>query len=127
VRANYEMFREEGFEILGISMDVDRSAMQQFLETHRLPWRQVFDGRAWKGATAQLYATNSIPFTVLIGRDGKIAALNPRGDRLRYTIERALHGERTMPNEFELKGPPPVQGPPEGMGFPPGVMQSFGG
>lgn len=111
VRANYEVFREEGFDIVGISMDVDRDAMQQFVETHRMPWRQVFDGRAWQGPTAQLYATNSIPFTVLIGRDGKIAALNPRGARLRYAVERALAGERTMPNEFELKGAPRIEGP----------------
>jgi peroxiredoxin len=120
VRGNYEEFKDEGFEILGISMDVDREAMLTFMQTHGTTWRQVFDGRAWDGPTANLYAPNGIPFTVVIGRDGKIAAINTRGQRLRYAVERALYGERTMPNEQELKGTErtPVTGTQEG-GQPP--------
>jgi hypothetical protein len=69
-----------------------------------MQWRQVFDGRAWNGPTAELYNPSGIPFTMLIGRDGKISALGARGDRLRYAIEQAIYGERTMPNEQELRG-----------------------
>ena len=55
-----------------------------------MPWRQVFDGKYWQAENAVAYGVRSIPFTLLIGRHGKIAAIGARGPALATAIEAAL-------------------------------------
>ncbi len=44
-----------------------------------MPWRQVFDGKYWSSAVPREYGVQAIPFGLLIGRDGQIAAVDVRG------------------------------------------------
>jgi peroxiredoxin len=43
----------------------------------------------WECAPAQVYGVQSIPSTFLIGKDGKILAINPR-NTLEQELEKAL-------------------------------------
>ena len=47
-----------------------------------LPWKQVSDLGFWNNAAAQEYGVSSIPFTVLIDREGRIIEKGLRGDEL---------------------------------------------
>ncbi|QUV84931.1 hypothetical protein [Chloracidobacterium aggregatum] len=49
-----------------------------------------YDGQGWKTQIAKQYGVTAIPFTLLIGRDGKIAAVDPRGEKLEPAIRAAL-------------------------------------
>lgn len=86
----YNAFKPRGFDIVGISLDQDRKALDAFVKSHNMPWRQVFDGRGWGSEIGKIYGVKAIPFTLLIGRDGKIAAINPRGPALEIAIRSAL-------------------------------------
>ena len=55
-----------------------------------MPRRQIFNGREWSAKNAVAYGVHSIPFTILVGRDGKIAAVSARGPALAPAIEAAL-------------------------------------
>jgi peroxiredoxin/outer membrane lipoprotein-sorting protein len=90
VRAVYEKYRSQGFEVVGISLDEKRDALTTFTRKHRMPWRQVFDGRMFDSEIGRLYGVNGIPFTLLIGRDGKIAAVDPRTLLLEPAVQKAL-------------------------------------
>lgn len=85
---NYRKYKAQGFDILGVSLDEDKEALTGFVAARKLPWPQIFDGR--KGENATLYGVRAIPFTLLIGRDGKIVAVNPRGPQLEKAIQKAL-------------------------------------
>jgi len=87
VVAVHEEFKDRGFEVLGVSLDRERERLDGFLKEHPMPWRQVFD---LGGALAQLYEVDSIPSTWLIGRDGKIARRNLRGEALRAAVARLV-------------------------------------
>jgi len=51
----------------------------QAIQQDKLTWdSHVSDLKKWNSAAAQLYGVNSIPRTFLIGKDGKIVAVNPR-------------------------------------------------
>ncbi len=86
----HQQFKAKGFEVVGISLDEDRAAMTRFQRSFKMPWRQVFDGKGWESEVAQKYGVKAIPFTLLIGRDGKIAAVNLRGEALTPAIRQAL-------------------------------------
>jgi peroxiredoxin len=90
VRAAYEKYKSRGFEVIGISADTKVGDLTTFTRTHRMPWRQIFDGKGTKSPIARTYGINGIPFTVLIGRDGKIVAVDPRTLLLEPAVRQAL-------------------------------------
>ncbi len=91
VIAAYEKFHEKGFEIVGLSLDDDRPALDAFLAEHPgMKWRQVFDGKAWESEPALLYGVDAIPFTLLLDREGNVIAKDLRGEDLAAEIGKQL-------------------------------------
>jgi len=90
VIADYKKYHAQGFDVVGISLDQDRGALTQFIAQNHMPWRQVFDGKGWKSAVPRQYGVNSIPFGLLVGRDGTIQAVEVRGPALGDAIKAAL-------------------------------------
>ena len=90
VIAAYKKYHTQGFEIVGVSLDQSRPALTGFIAQNKMPWRQVFDGRGWGSAVPREYGVQAIPFGLLIGRDGKIAAVDVRGPALTAALQQAL-------------------------------------
>jgi outer membrane lipoprotein-sorting protein/peroxiredoxin len=87
----YKKYHAKGFDILGISLDrEDRSKLESFIKERKMDWPQIYDGKFWQAENAVAYGVRSIPFTLLIGKDGKIAAVGARGEALAPAIETAL-------------------------------------
>ena len=82
VKRVYEKFKGKGFEILGVSLDRDHAAWVKAIQDDDLPWKHVSDLGFWNNAAAQEYGVSSIPFTVLVDREGKIIDKGLRGDDL---------------------------------------------
>lgn len=82
VKKVYDRFHNKGFEILGVSLDKDKSAWTGAIQQDGLPWKHVSDLAFWNNAVAQQYGVSSIPYTVLVDRDGKVLAKNLRGPAL---------------------------------------------
>lgn len=82
VIAAYEKFHEQGFEVIGVSLDQDEAELKRFIEERKMTWPQFFDGKGWENELAAKHGISSIPATFLIGKDGKIAHSNLRGEAL---------------------------------------------
>jgi thiol-disulfide isomerase/thioredoxin len=95
VKAAYEKYHAEGFEIIGISLDQDQNALKEFLKAQQINWPQHFDGKAWENEFAKKFGIASIPATFLIGKDGTVAAKNLRGPALEQTVAELLKKEST--------------------------------
>lgn len=82
---NYERYHDDGFEIVGISLDQDRSELEQFIAEKNVPWAQLFyEPGPGRGAhpMAAHYGISAIPFMVLVGKDGKVISTEARGAEL---------------------------------------------
>jgi peroxiredoxin/outer membrane lipoprotein-sorting protein len=92
VTAAYQKYHSRGFDVIGISLDKPNGTekLRAFTQSHGMPWRQIYDGKTNNPVNALAYGVRAIPFTVLIGKDGKIAALSVRGQSLAPAIEAAL-------------------------------------
>jgi len=90
VIAAYKKYHAAGFDIVGVSLDQDRPALTAFIAQNKMPWRQVFDGKGWGSAVPRRYGVMAILFGMLIGRDGRIAAVDIRGPALASAIKAAL-------------------------------------
>ena len=79
---NYKKYHSAGFEIVGISFDSKADAWRQAVAQMGMDWPQLSDLKGWKAAAVDTYGIHSIPQSVLVGKDGKIVALNLRGEAL---------------------------------------------
>ena len=68
--------QDQDFEILGVSLDLDRQTLDRAITEDGCSWRQVFDGKVWQSEMALRYLVEALPYLLIIGRDGKIAATN---------------------------------------------------
>ncbi|MFN3874933.1 MAG: TlpA family protein disulfide reductase [Flavobacteriales bacterium] len=92
VKRVYERFRSKGFEILGVSLDRDHAAWVEAIRADGLPWKHVSDLGFWNNAAAQEYGVSSIPYTVLVDREGRVIGKGLRGAELEARLAEVLGG-----------------------------------
>ena len=104
----YNKYKGKGFDVFSVSLDgadprmklapaemenrktAGRSSWIAAIKQDNLTWENhVSDLQHWGSAPAAVYGVTSIPKTFLIGRDGKIVALNPR-DNLEEMLLKTL-------------------------------------
>lgn len=91
LRKIYQSYHSQGLEIVSVSLDQDEDALRTFIKKNDLPWTQVFNGSFPEGYDlAARYGVTGIPFMVLVGRDGKIAATDLRGRSLEAEVRKAV-------------------------------------
>jgi thiol-disulfide isomerase/thioredoxin len=93
VKRIYDMYQKEGFEIIGISLDSKRTALESYIKRNDIKWPQYFDGAAWNNEVAQKYKVRSIPATFLLDRNGKIRYKSVRGSQLTRAVEQLVKEE----------------------------------
>ncbi len=82
----YEAYHEEGFEIVGISLDKVRAALEAFVEERELPWPILFEDEQ-RNPTADYYGVMGIPLMILVGDDGKVVSTRAHGPALKELLE----------------------------------------
>jgi len=78
----YNQYKDQGFEILGVSLDRSKDAWVQAIQQDNLTWKHVSDLQFWNSEAAQTYGVSSIPYTVLVDREGNVIAERLRGGGL---------------------------------------------
>lgn len=89
------------FELVGVSCDEEPGVAAEFAAKEGLAWAQAFAGPMGGGA-AQDYGVRAIPSTFLIGPDGRILAMNLRGDPLKEAVAKALAPPEPPPQKTAL-------------------------
>jgi thiol-disulfide isomerase/thioredoxin len=90
VTATYQNYHAQGFEIIGVSLDQNRSALVNYLPAHGMVWPQYFDGQGWDNKLAKKYGVDSIPMSYLLDRHGIIIGKELRGRALGEAVAKAL-------------------------------------
>ena len=85
----YEKFKDKGFEIVGVSLDQDKGALEKFTAENKMTWPQFFDGKGWDNELAKRFNIQSVPTMWLLDREGKLVDASPRS-RLDQAVEAAL-------------------------------------
>jgi thiol-disulfide isomerase/thioredoxin len=90
VIATYKKYHDQGFDIIGISLDQDKNTLENFLRQNGITWPQFFDGKGWDNKLAVQYGIEAIPATYLLDGSGKIIATDLRGEQLEAAVAKAL-------------------------------------
>jgi peroxiredoxin len=83
----YNQYKDQGFEVFGVSLDRTREAWVKAIEDDNLTWTHVSDLQYFNSAAAALYQINAIPATYMIDPDGKIIAKDLRGTSLENKLK----------------------------------------
>ena len=89
--AAYEKYKKNNFEILGVSLDDNKSKWMTAIEADNLQWTHVSDLKGWKNDVAILYGIRAVPTNYLLDPTGKIVAKNLRGDQLEKVLSDVLN------------------------------------
>lgn len=91
VIALYQKYHDNGFDIIGVSLDDQRGKLDDFLkEQTEMTWPQYYDGKGWQNELVLKYQVKSVPCTILIGKDGKIIGTYLSGGKLDAAVSDAL-------------------------------------
>lgn len=88
--AAYQKYKDKGFQIIGVSMDEDQGRWLNTIDRLGMTWPQMSDLKGWQSAAAKLYGIDSIPFTLLVDKNGKIIDSNLRGAQLQNKLQELL-------------------------------------
>ncbi|MEI6536588.1 MAG: TlpA disulfide reductase family protein, partial [Verrucomicrobiaceae bacterium] len=85
----YEKLHAKGFEIVGISLDQDKSKLEGFTKEKNMSWAQYFDGKGWGNEISTRFGIKSIPAMWLVNKKGLVVSTNARG-KLEAEVEKLL-------------------------------------
>ncbi|MFL5754589.1 MAG: redoxin domain-containing protein [Bacteroidia bacterium] len=86
----YNMYKDKGFDILGVSLDNAKDKWLKAIEKDNLTWTHVSDLKGWGNEVAAKYGIQSIPANLLLDKEGNIIAKNLRGEDLKAKLEELL-------------------------------------
>ncbi len=90
VVATYKKLHEKGFEIVGISLDQEKAAMEGALKKQGMTWTQYFDGQGWQNKISSSFGIESIPAAWLLDKKGMLRETDLRGEDLGKGVEKLL-------------------------------------
>jgi len=89
----YDAYKDQGFEILGVTNDKKKEAWLNALKQHNVNWKSVIDRFSKPGSTADivtLYCVHLLPTTILIDKNGIIVAKDLHGAELENKLKELL-------------------------------------
>jgi thiol-disulfide isomerase/thioredoxin len=89
VKEAYTDLHSKGFEVVGISLDKDKTKLTKFTADQKMEWPQYFDGKQWENEISTKYGIQSIPAMWLVDKKGNLRDVDARGD-LKGKIEKLL-------------------------------------
>ncbi|RAJ11108.1 peroxiredoxin [Chitinophaga skermanii] len=82
LREQYAVYKDKGFEIIGVSLDDKKDKWQEAIAKDGLPWIHVSDLKGWNNEVGRLYGVRAVPANYLLDKDGNIMAISLRGEEL---------------------------------------------
>ena len=86
----YATYKDQGFDIIGISLDTNETKLRDYIKENNIQWRQIFSGKVWDDSLAQQFKITGIPEPWLIDREGKLITHKARGEKLEQLVVEAL-------------------------------------
>lgn len=90
----YDMYHWKGFDIFQVSLDLRKEEWVEAIRKDRLGrWKHVSDLKYRDSEVVKQFGLTEIPASFLIGRDGRVIAVNLRGDDLMKKLEEVLSAQ----------------------------------
>lgn len=86
----YEAYKDKGFTVVGVARERDASSMEAAVEQDKYPWLNLLElndkGKIWE----KYGVGNGGGAVFLVGKDGKILAIDPTAEEVKKILEEVL-------------------------------------
>ena len=86
LKALYERYRDKGFEIVGVGLDVNDGPVRAFLKEHNVSWPQIFQPGGIESEPAAALGIIVPPVMIIVDRQGKVATVTTTIDEVKSTV-----------------------------------------
>jgi len=83
----YNEYKDQGFEVFGVSLDRTKEAWVKAIADDNLTWTHVSDLKYFNSEAAAIYQINAIPATYMLDPEGKIIGKDLRGASLENKLK----------------------------------------
>jgi thiol-disulfide isomerase/thioredoxin/protein-disulfide isomerase/uncharacterized membrane protein len=94
IKEVYERYRDHGLVVVGVSADRKKADLETYLSANPVPWPNIFfddDGlRGFNNPLVYWHGVRGVPALFLVDREGKVAAVRPRGDAIDREVAKVL-------------------------------------
>ncbi len=73
----HDKYKAKNFEIVGISIDTDKSKWMKAIEKDKIQYVQLIDPKGFDAKSAVSFGVDALPATFLFDATGKLIAINP--------------------------------------------------
>ena len=98
IEQTFAAHNKDGFEVIGINLDENRAHLDSFLASKKLLWSTYVSSKpgaiGFDMPLAKKIGIAAIPFIAILGKDGNVAAVHIRGEKLESTIAELLAKEQ---------------------------------
>ena len=108
VKKVYEKYKDQKFQIVGISLDRSKEPLTAYIEKEGLTWLHYWDNI---GKVSNLYKVQAIPSTFLIDGEGVIRKTNLRGHALEHAVAELVGENLAKSTDTSTKTPAPTSIP----------------
>ncbi|WP_099715383.1 TlpA disulfide reductase family protein [Flavobacterium sp. 11] len=84
----YDQYKGQSFEIVGISIDIDKSKWLKAIEKDKMKHQQLIDPKGFDAKTAVAFGVEALPATYLFDASGKLIAINPTESQIIAQIKK---------------------------------------
>ena len=84
----YNQYKNENFEIVGISLDTDKTKWMNAIEKDKLVYEQLVDYKGFDAKSALLFGVEALPNSYLFDASGKLVAINPTEEQIIMQIKK---------------------------------------
>jgi peroxiredoxin len=84
----YNEYKDENFEIVGISLDTDKTKWMNAIQKDKLAYEQLIDAEGFDAKSALLFGVEELPNSYLFDASGKLVAINPTEEEIIVQIKK---------------------------------------
>lgn len=84
----YNQNKKENFEIVGISLDTDKTKWMNAIQKDKLAYEQLIDSKGFDAKSALLFGVEELPNSYLFDASGKLVAINPTEEQILMQIKK---------------------------------------
>lgn len=83
----YNQYKNDNFEIVGISLDTDKTKWMNAIQKDKLAYEQLIDTKGFDAKSALLFGVEQLPSAYLFDVSGKLVAINPTEEQILMHIK----------------------------------------
>ena len=84
----HNQYKNKNFEIVGISLDTDKTKWMNAIEKDKLTYEQLIDYKGFDAKSALLFGVEALPNSYLFDVSGKLVAINPTEEQIIMQIKK---------------------------------------